>query len=137
MSDIKEFPVDSRDFFTKSMYLCKEFLNTNKKINIVAPTNSASQATRLAETLRRLGYVQFDDIQTQTLIRDGRRQTRIVITVHNTPDFDKLYKESLELNYKIIKEKESEQIIDKDKIKEEIKKSLESNRIVKKINIIH
>ena len=96
MSDIKEFPVDSRDFFTKSMYLCKEFLNTNKKINIVAPTNSASQATRLAETLRRLGYVQFDDIQTQTLIREGRRQTRIVITVHNTPDFDKLYKESLE-----------------------------------------
>ena len=96
MSEIKEFKVDSRDFFSKSMYLCKEFLNTNKKINIVAPTNSASQATRLAETLRRLGYVQFDDIQTQTLIREGRRQTRIVITVHNTPDFDKLYKESLE-----------------------------------------
>ena len=96
MNDIKEFPVDSRVFFGNLMYLCKEFLNTNKKINIVATTNSASQASRLAETLRRLGYVSLDDIQTQTLVRDGRRQTRIVITVHNTPEFDKLYKESLE-----------------------------------------
>ena len=113
MSDIKEFPVDSRDFFTKSMYLCKEFLNTNKKINIVAPTNSASQATRLAETLRRLGYVQFDDIQTQTLIREGRRQTRIVITVHNTPDFDKLYKESLE------ERKKREEEINKKEVKKD------------------
>ena len=123
MSDIKEFPVDSRDFFTKSMYLCKEFLNTNKKINIVAPTNSASQATRLAETLRRLGYVQFDDIQTQTLIREGRRQTRIVITVHNTPDFDKLYKESLEER----KKKEEER-----KKKEEEKKKEGGKKDTKK-----
>ena len=96
MTDIKEFRVDSREFFGRSMYLCKEFLNNNKTINIVANTNSASQATRLAETLRRLGYVSIDNIQTQTLVRDGRRQTRIVITVNNTPDFDKLYKESLE-----------------------------------------
>ena len=96
MSDIKEFPVDARNFFPKSMYLAKEFLNTNKKIKIVANTNSASQAARLAETLKRLGYVDFDDIQTETLVREGRRQTRIAITVHNTPNFDKLYKESNE-----------------------------------------
>ena len=93
MSDIKEFPVDSRDFFSKSMYLAKEFLNTNQKIKIVANSRSANEGIRLAETLRRLGYIDFDDIQTETIIRDGRRQTRIVITVHNTPDFDKLYKE--------------------------------------------
>ena len=95
MSDIKEFPVDSRNFFAKNMYLAKEFLNTNKKIKIVANTRSAREAARLAETLKRLGYVTFDDIQTETLVREGR-QTRIAITVHNTPDFDKLYKESLE-----------------------------------------
>ena len=53
MSDIKEFPVDYRDFFSKTMYLAKEFLNINKKIKIVATTNSASYATRVAETLRR------------------------------------------------------------------------------------
>ena len=100
MSDIKEFPVDSRDFFSKSIYLAKEFLNTNKKIKIVGISNSASVATRLAETLRKFGYVEFDDIQTETLIREGRRQTRIVITVHNSPNFDKLYKESIEENKK-------------------------------------
>ena len=100
MSDIKEFPVDSRDFFSKSMYLAKEFLNTNQKIKIVANSRSANEGIRLAETLRRLGYIDFDDIQTETIIRDGRRQTRIVITVHNTPDFEKLYKESLEENKK-------------------------------------
>ena len=96
MSDIKEFPVDSRDFFSKSMYLAKEFLNTNRKIKIVANSISANEGTRLAETLRRLGYIELDDIQTETLIRDGRRQTRIAITVHTSSNFDKLYKESLE-----------------------------------------
>ena len=96
MSDIKEFPVDSRNFFPKNMYLAKEFLNSNKKIKIVANTKSANQAVRLAETLKRLGYVTFDDIQTETIVREGGRQTRVVITVHITSDFDKLYKESLE-----------------------------------------
>ena len=94
MSEIKEFKVDSRDFFSKSMYLCKEFLKINKKIKIVANTNSAAQATRLAETLKRLGYVDFDDIQTETSVANDRRQTRLVITVHNTPNFDKLYEEN-------------------------------------------
>ena len=49
----------------------------------------------IIEYLKRLGYVTFDDIQTETLVREGR-QTRIAITVHKTADFDKLYKESLE-----------------------------------------
>ena len=96
MSDIKEFPVDPNEFFPRTMYFAKEFLNNNKKINIVAPTRSSSQACRLAETLRRLKYIEFDDIQTQTLVREGRRQTRIAITVHVTPEFDRLYKESVE-----------------------------------------
>ena len=96
MSDIKEFPVDSRNFLKKNIYLAKEFLNSNKKIKIVANTRSAGQAVHLAEVLKRLGYVTYDDVQTETLVREGGRQTRIAITVHNTPDFDKLYKESLE-----------------------------------------
>ena len=109
MSDIKEFPVDFRNYFPKSMYLAKEFLNTNKKIKIVANTNSASYASRLAETLKRLGYVEFDDIQTETLVRENRRQTRIAITVHNTPNFDKLYKESQEERKKREEERKKEE----------------------------
>jgi len=87
------------------MYLCKEFLKTNKKIKIVAQTNSASQATRLAETLKRLGYVDFDNIQTETSVANDRRQTRLVITVHNTPNFDKLYAENEEARKKREEEK--------------------------------
>ena len=108
MTDIKEFPVDSRDFFSKTMYLAKEFLNNEKKIKIVASTVSASYAARLAETLKRFGYVEFDDIQTETLIREGRRQTRMVITVHVTSEFDKLYKESLEERKKREEERKKE-----------------------------
>ena len=94
--DIKEFSVDSRDFFSKSLYLVKEMLNTNKKLKIVANTISATYTSKLAENLRRLGYIEYDNIQTETFIRDNRRQTRLVFTVHVTKDFDKLYKESLE-----------------------------------------
>ena len=108
MSEIKEFKVDSRDFFSKSMYLCKEFLKINKKIKIVANTNSAAQATRLAETLKRLGYVDFDDIQTETSVANDRRQTRLVITVHNTPNFDKLYAENEETRKKREEERKKE-----------------------------
>ena len=93
MSDIKEFAVDSRDFFSKSMYQFKEFLKANKQIKIVANTLNANQAARLAETLRRLGYIEFDDIKTETQIRNDSRQVRLVMTVHVTPDFDKLYQE--------------------------------------------
>ena len=120
MSDIKEFIVDSRDYFSKSMNLTKEFLNTNKKIKIVANTRSASQAAHVAEALRRLGYVEFDDVQTQTLVTDGRRQTKLVITVHNTPNFDKLYKESLEERKK--KEEERKKKDEEGKKEKETKK---------------
>ena len=96
MSDIKEFDVDSRDHFFKSMDYAKEFLKGHKKINIVGTTLNVNQATRVAETLKRDGFIEFDDIKTETRIINSTRQVRLVITVHITPDFDKLYKESEE-----------------------------------------
>ena len=109
MSDIKEFKVDSRDTFPRTMFLTKIFLNNNKKIKIVGNTNNAIRATCVAESLKRLGYIEFDDIQTETLINDGRRQTRLVITVHNTPDFDRLYKENEEARKKREEERKKEE----------------------------
>ena len=106
MTDIKEFAVDSREFFSKSMYQFKEFLKANKKIKIVANTLNANQAARLAETLRRLGYIEFDDIKTETLIRNDSRQVRLVMTVHVTSDFDKLYQEHEAERKKLLDEKE-------------------------------
>ena len=93
MSDIKEFEVDSYKYFSKSMNEFKEFLKANKKIKIVGTTNSANQASHLAEALRRLGYIEFDDIKTETLVKNDTRYVRLVITVHTSPDFDKLYQE--------------------------------------------
>ena len=96
MSDLKEFQVDSRNFFPKTLQQGKEFLNGNKKGKIVANTLSANQATGVAETLKRLGYIEFDDIKTVTNVVDNTRQVQLIITVHATPDFDKLFKESEE-----------------------------------------
>ena len=93
MSDIKEFEVDSYKYFSKSMNEFKEFLKANKKIKIVGTTPNANQASHLAEALRRLGYIEFDDIKTETLVKNDSRQVRLVFTVHTTPDFDKLYQE--------------------------------------------
>ena len=115
MSDIKEFEVDSREYFSKSMYQFKEFLKANKKIKIVASTLNANQAARLAETLRRLGYIEFDDIQTETVIRNDSRQVRLIITVHVTSDFDKLYQEhEAERKEKIEERKKAEEEKKKD-----------------------
>ena len=96
MSDIEEFKVDSRDFFPKTMFQCKESLRAHKKLKIVGTTLNANQATRLAETLKRLGYIEFDDVQTQTIIVNDSRQVRLVITVHITSDFEILYQENIE-----------------------------------------
>ena len=108
MTEIKEFKLDSRDYFSKSIYLVKEFLETNKKIKIVANTNSANDAARLAETLRRSGYIIIDDIQTETLVNNGRRETRLSLTVHNTSEFDKLYKADKEARKKREEERNKE-----------------------------
>ena len=115
MSDIKELQVDSREFFSKSMYQFKDCLKANKKIKIVANTLNTNQAARLAETLRRLGYIEFDDIQTETVIRNDSRQVRLIITVHVTSDFDKLYQEhEAERKEKIEERKKAEEEKKKD-----------------------
>ena len=107
MSDIKEFIVDPFDYPNKVIYLVKEFLKSNKRIRIVGNTKSAPNATRAAETLKRLGYIEYENVQTETSIENGRRKTRIIITVHNTPDFDKLYQENEEARKKREEEKKN------------------------------
>ena len=109
MSDIKEFIVDPYDYPKKVIYLVKEFLNANKRIKIVGNTKSASTATSVAETLKRLGYIEYENVQTETSIDNGRRKTRILITVHNTPDFDKLYKENEEARKQKLEERKKQE----------------------------
>ena len=106
MSGIKEFIVDSRDYFSKAIHLVKEFLNNNKTIKLVANSKSAGQATRLSETLKREGYIEVQDIQTETSVKNDNRQTKLIITIHVTSNFDNLYKESKEKDKKKEEEKE-------------------------------
>ena len=96
MSDIEELKVDSRDFFPKSLDQAKISLRAHKKMKIVGTSLNVSQATRVAETLRRLGYIEFDDVKTETVIINDTRQVRLIITVHITDDFERLYKENEE-----------------------------------------
>ena len=120
MSDLKEFQVDSRNFFPQTLQQVKEFLNVNKKGKIVANTLSANQATGVAETLKRLGFIEFDDIKTETKVVDNTRQVQLIITVHVTADFDKLFKESEEERIK--REEESKKRIEEKKKERESKK---------------
>ena len=81
MSDIKEFHVDSRNFFRQTIQKMKEFLKDNKKGKIVANTHNADQATGASERFR---------------IVYNTRNFQLIITVHTTENFDKLLKESEE-----------------------------------------
>ena len=103
-SSIKELPVGEYDRNKKVMYLAKEFLLNEEKINLVATTKSSPAATIAAESLVRLGYVTLENIQTVTEIKNDRRMIRLFITLKKTPEFKKLYDENKEFK----KQKEAE-----------------------------
>ena len=103
-TEIKELRVAEYEHGKKVMYFAKDILRSNEKINVVATTGSAAVASRAAETLVRLGYVTFDNIQTLTEIKNGRRAIKLIITLKKTSNFEKLYEE----NEKFKKEKELE-----------------------------
>ena len=107
-SEIKEYRVEQYDNAKKVMYHAKEILISNDRINITAFTNSSPIATRAAESLARLGYVTFENIQTLTEVKNDRRSIKLIITLKKAPDFDKLYKENEEKRKKIQAEKEKE-----------------------------
>lgn len=105
VDSVKELRVSSFDSLKKVMFLAKQLLVPNDTLNIIANTNSAGTAAGAAETLRRLGYIDYDDIRTETVIEQGSRRTKFVIAVHKTKDFDRLYKEHEENKKKMEEER--------------------------------
>ena len=103
-SEIKELHVAEYEHGKKVMYFAKDMLRSNERLNIIATTRSADIASRAAETLVRLGYVTFENIQTLTEIKNDRRAIKLIITLKKTSNFEKLYEE----NEKFKKEKELE-----------------------------
>ena len=109
MSDLKELRVSPYENARKIMYLAKEILKSSEKINISATTNSAGIAARAAETLRRLGYITYDNVQTETIIENDRKRIKFVITVKKTNDFEKIYNENEEMKKKKDEERKAKE----------------------------
>jgi hypothetical protein len=75
------------------MYVVKRVLKEKNTCDIKARPSAAAQVVRVAEALKRLGYVNYVKYYTQSVITEGALQRFIVVTVSKTKDFDKLYDE--------------------------------------------
>lgn len=88
--------VSSYDSIKKVMFLTKQMLISNNGIRLISSTNSVVTACAAAETLKRLGYVEYENVQTETVIDNNARKTKCFIKIKKTKDFDRLYKENEE-----------------------------------------
>ena len=96
MEEIPEIKVEEYYYAKKVMHLVKEFLLKQERLNLVAGTNSSPIATRAAETLVKFGYVTFENIQTLTEVRNGKRNIKFIITLKKNIDFKDIYDENEE-----------------------------------------
>ena len=88
------------------MYIVKQSLKARETVDIRARPLGAAQVVRVAEALKRLGYITYQKYYTITQVNEGRLQRYIVVTVKKTKDFDKLYAQREEERKKMIEEKE-------------------------------
>ncbi len=88
------------------MYIVKQALQKRQTVDIRARPLGAAQVVRVAEALKRLGYITYQKYYTITQVNEGRLQRYIVVTVKKTKDFDKLYEQREEERKKMIEEKE-------------------------------
>ena len=102
---IKELKVEPYDPARKIMFIAKTLLLSSEKLNLIAQTKSSPAATRAAETLKRLGYVTIENIQTFTEIHNNLRSIKLIIELKKTKDFDSLYKKNEEEREKKKQEK--------------------------------
>ena len=69
------------------MYVVKQVLKTKEKVDIRARPSAAAQVVRVAEALKRLGYITYLKYQTTTVINQGKLQRFIVVSVKKTSNF--------------------------------------------------
>ena len=75
------------------MYVVKQALKSKEQIDIRARPMGAAQVVRVAEALKRLGYITYVKYFTSTIVEKGRLQRFITVTVKKTQNFDKLYEQ--------------------------------------------
>ena len=73
------------------MYVVKQVLKTRDSCDIRARPLGAAQVVRVAEALKRLGYITYEKYFTTTVIEKERLQRFIIVKVKKTKDFQKLY----------------------------------------------
>ena len=94
------------------MYVVKQVLKTRDSCDIRARPLGAAQVVRVAEALKRLGYITYEKYFTSSVIDNGRLQRFITVRVKKTKDFQKLYDE---------RESERAKLLEAQKKKEEKK----------------
>ena len=87
------------------MYVVKQVLKARETVDIRARPSGAAQVVRVAEALKRLGYITYVKYQTTTVVNEGRLQRYIVVTVKKTREFDKLFDEREKERNKMLDEK--------------------------------
>jgi hypothetical protein len=73
------------------MYVVKRVLKEKATTVIKARPSAAAQTIRVAEALKRLGYLEITDYSTQTVSDERGLDRFLVINVTRTANFDKLY----------------------------------------------
>ena len=73
------------------MYVVKQVLKTRDSCDIRARPLGAAQVVRVAEALKRLGYITYEKYYTSTVVDKERLQRFITVKVKKTKDFQKLY----------------------------------------------
>ena len=73
------------------MYVVKQVLRYRETCDIRARPLGAAQVVRVAEALKRLGYITYEKYFTSTVVDKERLQRFITVKVKKTKDFQKLY----------------------------------------------
>ena len=90
------------------MYIVKQALQSRTTVDIRARPLGAAQVVRVAEALKRLGYITYQKYYTTTVLQDGKLQRYIVVTVKKTDNFQKLYEEREAERKKLVESREKE-----------------------------
>ena len=92
------------------MFVVKQVLKSRETCDIKARPSGAAQVVRVAEALKRLGYITYTKYTTTTVVSENNRLTRyITVSVKKTKDFQKLFDEREKEREKMIKEREEKE----------------------------
>ena len=91
------------------MYVVKQVLRHRDSCDIRARPLGTAQVVRVAEALKRLGYITYEKYFTSTVIDNNRLQRFITVKVKKTKDFQKLYDQREAERAKMIESQEKKE----------------------------